>query len=166
MRAVDFPKRVSVSSSTGLAPLVAAAMASKPAKRPLSPAPLPQPKRQLGVYSPSARTVITSFDNALYDELVLFIFSFLDSRDLCAMHAASKNCSRLACDNQVLACTLPLRRTLNLTATQPGSASLSALEDALRQRLWQSPPSGREWVLHPKRWSLGKGTPVPRIPSR
>ncbi|KAF8557949.1 hypothetical protein OG21DRAFT_1406098 [Imleria badia] len=70
-------------------------------KRHLSPAPLPQPKRQHGVYSQSARAVISSFDNALYDELVLFIFSFLNSRDLCAVQAANKNCSRLACDNQL-----------------------------------------------------------------
>lgn len=79
------------------------AMASKPAKRHLSPAPLPPPKRQDGLHTPSAWGVITSFDNALYDELVFFIFSFLNSRDLCAVQAANKNCSRLACDNQVLA---------------------------------------------------------------
>ncbi|KAF8135606.1 hypothetical protein EV363DRAFT_1321107, partial [Boletus edulis] len=72
-----------------------------PIKRHLSPAPLPQPKRQLGIYSPSARAIITSFDNALYDELALFIFSFLNARDLCAVQAANKNCSRLACDNQL-----------------------------------------------------------------
>ncbi|KAG9316456.1 hypothetical protein JVU11DRAFT_2490 [Chiua virens] len=76
-------------------------MASKPAKRQLSPASLPPPKRHHGVYSPSARGIVSSFDNALYDELILFIFSFLDSRDLCAVQAANKNCSRLACDNQL-----------------------------------------------------------------
>ena len=78
-------------------------------KRHLSPAHLPPPKRQHGVYSPPARAIVSSFDSALYDELVLFIFSFLGSRDLCAVEAANKNCSRLACDNQVLA--LPLRET-------------------------------------------------------
>ena len=53
-----------------------------------------------------------SFDDALYDELVLFIFSFLNSRDLCAIQAANKNCSRLACDHQVLAYVLPCRETV------------------------------------------------------
>lgn len=91
--------RTTVSLSKGLA---RAAMASRPAKRQLSPAPLPPPKRQHGVFSLSARAIIASFDSALYDELVLFIFSFLGSRDLCAIQAANKNCSRLACDNQVL----------------------------------------------------------------
>ena len=130
-----FPRRYRF-SVVGL--LAHAAMASK---RHLSQAPLPQPKRQHGVYSPSARAIISSFDNALYDELILFIFSFLNSRDLCAVEVANKNCSRLACDEQVLAYTLSLRRT------QLGSFSLSALEDALRQRLWQSPSSRREWIL-------------------
>ncbi|KIJ67548.1 hypothetical protein HYDPIDRAFT_180369 [Hydnomerulius pinastri MD-312] len=37
----------------------------------------------------------------MYDELILFIFSFLDSRDLCAMEATNNNCSRLARDNQL-----------------------------------------------------------------
>lgn len=78
------------------------------AKRELSPAPLPPPKRHHGG-PPSARTIVSSFDNALYDELVLFIFSFLNSRDLCAAQAANKNCARLACDSQVLAYTLSLR---------------------------------------------------------
>ncbi|KAH0827599.1 hypothetical protein J3R83DRAFT_4324 [Lanmaoa asiatica] len=82
-----FSQAVSVNSSISL-PRVA--MASK---RQLSPAPLPPPKRQHGVFSPSARGIITSFDNVLYDELVLFIFSFLNSRDLCAIQAANKNCS-------------------------------------------------------------------------
>ncbi|KAG8213790.1 hypothetical protein J3R82DRAFT_10502 [Butyriboletus roseoflavus] len=76
-------------------------MASKPAKRQLSPVPLHPPKRQHGLYSPSPRGIAMSFDDALYDELVLFIFSFLNSRDLCAIQAANKNCSRLACDNQL-----------------------------------------------------------------
>ena len=75
-------------------------------KRHLSPVYLPPPKRQHGVYPPPARAIISSFDNALYDELVLFIFSFLNSSDLCAVQAANKNCSRLACDTQVLAYTL------------------------------------------------------------
>lgn len=104
----DFTGRIRSARQGSLA---RAAMASNPAKRQLSPAPLPPPKRQHGVFSPSARAIITSFDDALYDELVLFIFSFLGSRDLCAIQAANKNCSRLACDNQVLAHTLPLRET-------------------------------------------------------
>ena len=74
-------------------------------KRELSPAPLPPPKRHHGLHSPAVRGAITSFDNALYDELVLFIFSFLNSKDLCAVQAANKNYSRLASDNQVLAYT-------------------------------------------------------------
>ncbi|KAH7882606.1 hypothetical protein F5I97DRAFT_1816334 [Phlebopus sp. FC_14] len=74
---------------------------SQVAKHRLSPAPLPPSKRQCGVQLSSEQRIITTFDNALYDELVLFIFSFLDSRDLCAIQATSRNCSRLANDDQL-----------------------------------------------------------------
>ncbi|KAG6333850.1 hypothetical protein ID866_5238 [Astraeus odoratus] len=71
-------------------------------KRHLSPAPLPVAKRQHGLQpSSSERRTVTTFDNVLYDELILFIFSYLDSRDLCAVEATNKNCSRLASDNQL-----------------------------------------------------------------
>ncbi|KAI6110530.1 hypothetical protein EDD16DRAFT_1694294 [Pisolithus croceorrhizus] len=70
-------------------------------KRCPSPATLPVTKRHVGPQlSPERHSAIT-FDSALYDELILFIFSFLDHRDLCAVEAASKNCSRLASDDQL-----------------------------------------------------------------
>ncbi|KAF9245036.1 hypothetical protein BU15DRAFT_85831 [Melanogaster broomeanus] len=76
-------------------------MEPKSLKRRLSPAPLPSAKRQHGVSPHSAKNIITTFDNALYDELILFIFSFLNSTDLCAVQAINRNCSRLAGDNQL-----------------------------------------------------------------
>ena len=70
-------------------------------KHRLSPAPLPIAKRQHSLNPASERRTVISFDSALYDELLLLIFSFLDSRDLCAVEAANRNCSRLAIDNHV-----------------------------------------------------------------
>ncbi|KAI6038486.1 hypothetical protein EDC04DRAFT_1965716 [Pisolithus marmoratus] len=73
-------------------------MASK--RRP-SPATLPVAKRHVGPQLSSERRSVVAFDNALYDELILFIFSFLNYRDLCAIEATNKNCSRLASDDQL-----------------------------------------------------------------
>ncbi|KAG1746091.1 hypothetical protein EDB19DRAFT_1953707 [Suillus lakei] len=71
-------------------------------KHRLSPAPLPPAKRlQNTRLSSQEHRLITTFDNALYDELILFIFSFLNSRDLCAMQGTNRNCARLASDNQL-----------------------------------------------------------------
>jgi len=71
-------------------------------KHRLSPAPLPPAKRLHHTrISSQEDLLITTFDNALYDELILFIFSFLNSRDLCAMHGTNRNCARLASDNQL-----------------------------------------------------------------
>ncbi|KIK39666.1 hypothetical protein CY34DRAFT_808016 [Suillus luteus UH-Slu-Lm8-n1] len=71
-------------------------------KHRLSPAPLPPAKRLHNTrISSQEHRLITTFDNALYDELILFIFSFLNSRDLCAMHGTNRNCARLASDNQL-----------------------------------------------------------------
>ncbi|KAG2113911.1 uncharacterized protein F5147DRAFT_680535 [Suillus discolor] len=71
-------------------------------KHRLSPAPLPPAKRLHHTrISSQGHFLITTFDNALYDELILFIFSFLNSRDLCAMHRTNRNCARLASDNQL-----------------------------------------------------------------
>ncbi|KAG2364387.1 hypothetical protein BDR07DRAFT_1470904 [Suillus spraguei] len=71
-------------------------------KHRLSPAPLPPAKRLHNTrISLQGHRLITTFDNALYDELILFIFSFLNSRDLCAMQGTNRNCARLASDNQL-----------------------------------------------------------------
>ncbi|KAG2153680.1 uncharacterized protein EDB93DRAFT_1134121 [Suillus bovinus] len=71
-------------------------------KHRLSPVPLPPAKRLHHTrISSQEHRLITTFDNALYDELILFIFSFLNCRDLCAMHRTNRNCSRLASDNQL-----------------------------------------------------------------
>ncbi|KAG1724091.1 uncharacterized protein EDB91DRAFT_1331223 [Suillus paluster] len=71
-------------------------------KHRLSPVPLPPAKRlhNTRLWSQEHRLIAT-FDNALYDELILFIFSFLNSRDLCAMQATNSNCARLSSDNQL-----------------------------------------------------------------
>lgn len=66
-----------------------------------SPATLPVPKRHAGPQLSFERRSVITFDSALYDELMLFIFSFLDHRDLCAVQATNKNCSRLASDDQL-----------------------------------------------------------------
>ncbi|KAG0708329.1 hypothetical protein DFH29DRAFT_891950 [Suillus ampliporus] len=71
-------------------------------KHRLSPAPLPPAKRLRNTrISSQEHRLVATFDNALYDELILFIFSFLNSRDLCAMQATNRNCARLASDNQL-----------------------------------------------------------------
>ncbi|KAL4074279.1 hypothetical protein J3A83DRAFT_4358078 [Scleroderma citrinum] len=70
-------------------------------KHRLSPTPLPIAKRHHGSKPFSERRIVITFDNALYDELILLIFSFLDSRDLCAVEAINRNCSRLAGDNHL-----------------------------------------------------------------
>ncbi|KAH7923937.1 hypothetical protein BV22DRAFT_1067761 [Leucogyrophana mollusca] len=70
-------------------------------KHRLSPAPLPPAKRIHHASLFLEQRIVTSFDNGLYDELILFIFSFLDARDLCAVEAANRNCARLASDNQL-----------------------------------------------------------------
>lgn len=72
-------------------------------KRPLSPASLPLSKRQ---HAPGAshypHTTKPTFDNLLYDELILVIFSYLSWTDLCAVQRTNRNWARLALDNQVL----------------------------------------------------------------
>lgn len=71
-------------------------------KRSLSPAQLP-PARRLRV-SGSSRphaSQILGFENSLYDELILCIFSYLSWVDLCATQATSRNWARLAADNEL-----------------------------------------------------------------
>ncbi|KAL0575066.1 hypothetical protein V5O48_006911 [Marasmius crinis-equi] len=71
-------------------------------KHRLSPdsVPLPPAKRQHTLSHTSAPTRIElTFDNALYDELILCIFSHLSWLDLCAAQATSRNWARLATDN-------------------------------------------------------------------
>ncbi|EIW83267.1 hypothetical protein CONPUDRAFT_136359 [Coniophora puteana RWD-64-598 SS2] len=72
-------------------------------KRRLSPEPLPHPKRHNvnGTPSSAERRILVTFESSLYDELLLFIFSLVDSRDLCALQATNRHCSRLARDNQL-----------------------------------------------------------------
>lgn len=74
-------------------------------KRYLSPAPLPPSKRlYISTHSPPAHSTPRrplSFDNSLYDELILCIFSHLSWVDLCAAQSTSKNWCRLAADNEL-----------------------------------------------------------------
>ncbi|KAG6813555.1 hypothetical protein H0H92_009947 [Tricholoma furcatifolium] len=68
-------------------------------KRSLSPNPLPPAKRihTTGPHLPAKSPF--SFNDSLYDELILCIFSHLSWFDLCAAQATSTNWCRLACDN-------------------------------------------------------------------
>ncbi|KAF8588629.1 hypothetical protein K439DRAFT_1405823 [Ramaria rubella] len=52
---------------------------------------------------PSGRksSILSNFDNALYDELILSIFSYLPYKDLCNIQSTNTNWSRLSLDNQV-----------------------------------------------------------------
>ena len=71
-------------------------------KRSLSPAILPPSKRLH-----TTRITKTSlfqplrFDNCLYDELILYIFSYLSWVDLCASQPTNRNWARLAADNEL-----------------------------------------------------------------
>ncbi|GLB37546.1 putative A Receptor for Ubiquitination Targets [Lyophyllum shimeji] len=74
-------------------------------KRSLSPAPLPDAKR-LHTSGHAANHGLPqnprlSFNDSLYDELVLCIFSHLSWVDLCAAQATSRNWYRLASDNEL-----------------------------------------------------------------
>ncbi|KAK1233140.1 hypothetical protein PQX77_003675 [Marasmius sp. AFHP31] len=69
-------------------------------KHRLSQASLPPAKRQHTLsYSSTPSRVKLTFDDALYDELILCIFSHLSWLDLCAAQATSRNWARLAIDN-------------------------------------------------------------------
>lgn len=73
-------------------------------KRVLSSAPLPVAKRQRNLFLLNSETQhppIINFDDTLYDELVLSIFSHLSWVDLCVIQTTSKNWSRLAADNEL-----------------------------------------------------------------
>ncbi|KAH6913996.1 hypothetical protein BKA70DRAFT_1181876 [Coprinopsis sp. MPI-PUGE-AT-0042] len=63
------------------------------------------PAKRLCAYSGSAVPVdvrrLLTFDNSIYDELVLCIFSHLSWVDLCAVQATSSNWARLAADNEL-----------------------------------------------------------------
>lgn len=70
-------------------------------KRPLSLAILPEAKRVHGV-APHHIDLAYSPFTALYDEIILVIFSYLAYTDLCTAQHVSRDWSRLALDNQVL----------------------------------------------------------------
>ncbi|KAJ7703065.1 hypothetical protein B0H17DRAFT_922726 [Mycena rosella] len=67
-------------------------------KRSLSPPPLP-PSKRFHSLSGSTAVVTSNFDSALYEELILLIFSNLSWVDLCAAQAVNRNWARLALDN-------------------------------------------------------------------
>ncbi|KAH9924854.1 uncharacterized protein B0H18DRAFT_1010472 [Fomitopsis serialis] len=77
-------------------------MSAERSKRPLSPAPLPPPKR---LHSPGgshrSHQNQSTFDSLLYDELILVIFSYLPWADLCTVQRTNRNWARLALDNQL-----------------------------------------------------------------
>ncbi|KAF8806459.1 hypothetical protein BYT27DRAFT_7339095 [Phlegmacium glaucopus] len=71
-------------------------------KRSLSPATLPSSKRLHTTRiakSPSVQPL--RFDDCLYDELILYIFSYLSWVDLCVSQPTNHNWARLAADNEL-----------------------------------------------------------------
>lgn len=70
-------------------------------KRELSPAPLPPSKRRYGTINQRIPIQALSFENSLYDELILCILSYLSCVDLCAVQATSRNLARLGADNEL-----------------------------------------------------------------
>lgn len=72
-------------------------------KRSLSPAPLPPTKRIHTATEDHPHAVLESrpFDTILSDEIVLFVFHYLSSSDLCAVQRTNRNWARLSLDNQV-----------------------------------------------------------------
>lgn len=60
---------------------------------------LPPMKRVHASLSPGQGAL--TFDNMLYDELILSIFSYLSYIDLCNIQRTNSNLSRLSLDNQV-----------------------------------------------------------------
>jgi len=71
-------------------------------KRSLSPAPLPLGKRpHLEGSAHRNHVQPLSFDNSLYDELILSIFSYLSWVDLCTTQTTNRNWARLAADNEL-----------------------------------------------------------------
>ena len=72
-------------------------------KRALSPALLPPAKRFHASGHTNTHPIIRvlSFENSLYDELILCIFGYLSWTDLCTTQATSRNWARLAADNEL-----------------------------------------------------------------
>ncbi|KAH9917882.1 uncharacterized protein BXZ73DRAFT_53172 [Epithele typhae] len=74
-------------------------------KRALSPAPLPPAKRSHDLTAQrhplSDHRPHSTFDTLLFDEIILVIFSYLSSSDLCAIQRTNRNWSRLSLDNQL-----------------------------------------------------------------
>ncbi|PPR00979.1 hypothetical protein CVT24_000273 [Panaeolus cyanescens] len=71
-------------------------------KRELSPSALPPPKRAHTTNNRGTiRSLPLNFDNSLYDELILCIFSHLSWVDLCMTQSTSRNWARLAADNEL-----------------------------------------------------------------
>ncbi|TFK44833.1 hypothetical protein BDQ12DRAFT_594416 [Crucibulum laeve] len=73
-------------------------------KHSLSPAPLPPSKRLHALSSSTRRGDALqpfSFNDSLYDELILCIFSHLSWVDLCSVQPTNRNWARLAADNEL-----------------------------------------------------------------
>ncbi|KAK0212792.1 hypothetical protein DFS33DRAFT_1377256 [Desarmillaria ectypa] len=73
-------------------------------KHRLSPVPLPPAKRLHGTNPDSSYLSLKprlTFETALYDELILCIFSHLSWVDLCAIQSTSRTWCRLAADNEL-----------------------------------------------------------------
>lgn len=70
-------------------------------KRSLSPAFLPPSKRHTTRITKTPLVQSLRFDNCLYDEVILYIFSYLSWVDLCVSQPTSRNWARLTADNEL-----------------------------------------------------------------
>ena len=71
-------------------------------KRSLSPAILPPSKRiHTNRITKTPPLQPLRFDNCLYDELILYIFSYLSWVDLCVSQPTNRNWARLTADNEL-----------------------------------------------------------------
>ncbi|KIP08278.1 hypothetical protein PHLGIDRAFT_104517 [Phlebiopsis gigantea 11061_1 CR5-6] len=70
-------------------------------KRTHSPDILPEAKRAHGLESSSRHYISPRSFNALYDEVILVIFSYLSYNDLCAVQSVNRDWARLTLDNQL-----------------------------------------------------------------
>lgn len=121
-------------------------------KRSLSPVHLPPAKRpHLSASSPSTSlhaSQSTSFET-LYDELILYIFTFLSFVDLCALQATDRNCARLSLDNQVHSTFISGTPFLRGRIEHSGYLLLLVVEEPLPARVWEAPLEGFQGFRRP-----------------
>jgi hypothetical protein len=120
-------------------------------KRSLSPVHLPPAKRpHLSASSPSTSLHASQSTNfeTLYDELILYIFTFLSYVDLCALQATDRNCARLSLDNQVHS-TFISGTPFSRGRIEHSGYLLLVVEEPLPTRVWEAPLEGFQGFRRP-----------------